>query len=204
MTLLIAPKGVFESCDKCGHSVEFDWTKLGRKYEGKRIDEVALYKSFLNDFEISKEMAKERSKMKFVAKEKPEVKLELGDIVEYVNSKNGTTVRTMIVMGYDSVGKFGYLPLDLEHSRIMKLVKSYDDLESMCSALKCEKDFRIIKSSNLELREVQPMRKFKFQYDGYWEVVEFENDVTEEDIEEEYQQWVLNQIDSYCGWEEIT
>lgn len=154
MTLLIAQNGMFESCDKCGHSIEFDWTKLGRKYDGKRPNEVVLYKSFLNDFEISKEMAKERSKMKFVAKEKPEVKLELGDIVEYVNSKNGTTVRAMIVMGYDSVGKFGYLPLDLEHSRIMKLVKSYDDLESMCSALKCEKDFRIIKSSNLELREV--------------------------------------------------
>ena len=30
------------------------------------------------------------------------------------------------------------------------------------------------------------MRKFKFQYDGYWEIVEFENDVTEEEIEEEY------------------
>ena len=149
MTLLIAPKGVFESCDKCGHSVEFDWTKLGRKYDGKRPNEVVLYESFLNDFK----MTKERSKMKFVAKEKPEVKLELGDIVEYVNSKNGTTVRAMIVMGYDSVGKFGYLPLNLEHSRIMKLAKSYDDLESMCSALKCEKDFRIIKSSNLELRE---------------------------------------------------
>ena len=154
MTLLIAPNGMFESCDKCGHSVEFDWTKLGEKYGGKRVDEVALYKSFLNDFEISKEMTKERTKMKFVAKEKPEVKLELGDVVDYVNSMSGTTVRAMIVMGYDSVGKFGYLPLDLEHSRIMKLVKSYDDLESMCSALKCEKDFRIIKSSNLELREV--------------------------------------------------
>lgn len=48
------------------------------------------------------------------------------------------------------------------------------------------------------------MRKFKFQYDGYWEVVEFENDVTEEEIEEEYQQWLLNHIDSYCGWEEVT
>ena len=50
----------------------------------------------------------------------------------------------------------------------------------------------------------RPMRKFKFQYDDYWEVVEFENDVTEEEIEEEYQQWLLNHIDSYCGWEEIT
>ena len=47
------------------------------------------------------------------------------------------------------------------------------------------------------------MRKFKFQYDGYWEIVEFENDVTEEEIEEEYRQWVLDQIDSYCGWEEV-
>ncbi len=92
MTLLIAPNGMFESCDKCGHSIEFDWTKLGRKYEGKRVDESTINKSFLNDFK----MAKERSKMKFVAKEKPEVKLELGDIVEYVNSKNGTTVRAMI------------------------------------------------------------------------------------------------------------
>lgn len=150
MALLITLNGMFESCDKCGHSVEFDWTKLGKKYEGRRIDEITIDESFLNDYK----MAKERTKMKFVAKEKPEVKLELGDVVEYVNSKNGTTVRDMIVMGYDSVGKFGYLPLDLEHSRIMKLVKSYDDLESMCSALKCEKDFRIIKSSNLELREV--------------------------------------------------
>lgn len=34
--------------------------------------------------------------------------------------------------------------------------------------------------------------------------LEFENDVTEEEIEEEYQQWLLNHIDSYCGWEEIT
>lgn len=150
MELLIAPNGMFESCDKCGHSIEFDWTKLGGKYDGKRPNEVALYESFLNDFE----MAKERSKMKFVAKKKPEVKLELGDVVEYMNSVSGSTVRAMIVMGYDSVGKFGFLPLDLGHSRIMKLVKSYDDLESMCSALKCEKDFRIIKSSNLELREV--------------------------------------------------
>lgn len=150
MTLLIAPNGMFESCNKCDHTVAFDWTKLGEKYNGKRVDEFALYEDFLNNFK----MAKERTKMKFVAKKKPEVKLELGDVVEYVNSVSGSTVRAMIVMGYDSVGKFGYLPLDLEHSRIMKLVKSYDDLESMCSALKCEKDFRIIKSSNLELREV--------------------------------------------------
>lgn len=62
MALLIAPNGMFESCDKCGHSVEFDWTMLGRKYDGKRPNEVALYESFLNDFK----MAKERSKMKFV------------------------------------------------------------------------------------------------------------------------------------------
>jgi len=92
--------------------------------------------------------------MKFVAKEKPEVKLELGDVVEYVTSVSGSTVRVMIVMGYDSVGNFGYLPLDLKYSRVMKLVESYNDLESMYSVLKHEKDFRIIKSSNLELREV--------------------------------------------------
>lgn len=150
MTLLIAPNGMFESCDRCGHSVEFDWTKLGEKYDGRRPNEVVLYESFLNDFK----MAKERTKMKFVAKEKPEVKLELGDVVEYATSVSGSTVRVMIVMGYDSKGKYGYLPLDLKYSRVMKLVESYDDLESMCSALKCEKDFRIIKSSNLELREV--------------------------------------------------
>lgn len=150
MTLLIAPNGMFESCDKCGHSIEFDWTKLGEKYDGKRVDEVALYESFLNGYK----MAKENTKMKFVAKEKPEVKLELGDVVEYATSVSGSTVRAMIVMGYDSNGKYGYLPLDLKYSRVMKLVESYDDLESMCSALKCEKDFRIIKSSNLELREV--------------------------------------------------
>lgn len=150
MILLIAPNGMFESCDKCGRTVEFDWKILGGKYDGKRVDEVVLYESFLNDFK----MAKERSKMKFVAKEKPEVKLELGDVVEYATSVSGSTVRVMIVMGYDSNGKYGYLPLDLKYSRVMKLVKSYDDLESMCSALKCEKDFRIIKSSNLELREV--------------------------------------------------
>lgn len=150
MTLLIAPNGMFESCDKCGRTVEFDWKILGGKYDGKRVDEVVLYESFLDDFK----MAKERTKMKFVAKEKPEVKLELGDVVEYATSVSGSTVRAMVIKGYDSNGKYGYLPLDLKYSRVMKLVESYDDLESMCSALKHEKDFRIIKSSNLELREV--------------------------------------------------
>lgn len=61
----------------------------------------------------------------------------------------------------------------------------------------CGKEISIVN------REVQSMRKFKFQYDGYWEVVEFEDDVTEEEVEEEYQQWLLNQIDSYCSWEEV-
>lgn len=106
-------------------------------------------------------------------------------------------------MGHDSNGKFGYLALNLELFETMGVIEPYDDLESMYNEFKDNEDFRIIKSSNLELREVQSMRKFKFQYDGYWEIVEFENDVTEEEVEEEYQQWLLNHIDSYCGWEEV-
>lgn len=150
MTLLIAPNGMFESCNKCGHTVAFDWTMLGGKYDGKRVDEVALYESFLNDFK----MAKERTKMKFIAKEKPEVKLELGDVVEYKGFLTNSTARAMVVMGHDSNGKFGYLALNLELFKIMGATESYDDLESIYNALKDNEDFRIIKSSNLELREV--------------------------------------------------
>lgn len=150
MALLITLNGMFESCDKCGHSIEFDWTKLGEKYDGRRVDEITIDEGFLNDYK----MAKERTKMKFVAKEKPEVKLELGDVVEYKGFITNSTVRAMIVMGHDSNGKFGYLALNLELFETMGVIEPYDDLESMYNEFKDNEDFRIIKSSNLELREV--------------------------------------------------
>lgn len=150
MTLLISPNGMFESCDKCGHTVEFDWTKLGRKYEGRRVDEITIDEGFLNDYK----MAKENTKMKFVAKEKPEVKLELGDVVEYVSSMKDTTVRAIVIEAYGGNGRVGYSLLNLENFKIMGVAESHTNLKDVYNVLKDRKDFRIIKSSNLELREV--------------------------------------------------
>lgn len=47
------------------------------------------------------------------------------------------------------------------------------------------------------------MRKFIFRFDQYAEEVEFEDDITEEEIEEEYQEWVLNWISDRTEWSEI-
>lgn len=92
--------------------------------------------------------------MKIVTKERPKIKLALGDVIEYEGFITNSTVRAMIVMGHDSNGKYGYLALNLELFKIMGVTESYDDLESMYNALKDNEDFHIIKSSNLELREV--------------------------------------------------
>ena len=94
--------------------------------------------------------------MKFVAKEKPEVKLELGDVVEYKNSTylKGDVVRVLIIKGYDINGEFGYLAFNLERSETMWSVGLHYNLESMYNTLKGSEGLRIIKSSNLELREV--------------------------------------------------
>lgn len=48
MTLLISPNGMFESCDKCGHTVEFDWTKLGEKYDGIGFELIEYLASLYN------------------------------------------------------------------------------------------------------------------------------------------------------------
>ncbi len=47
------------------------------------------------------------------------------------------------------------------------------------------------------------MRKFIFRFEQYEEEVEFEDNITEEEIEEEYQEWVLNRINDRTEWFEI-
>ncbi len=47
------------------------------------------------------------------------------------------------------------------------------------------------------------MRKFIFEYDDQKEMVEFDDDVTDEEVEIEYQEWLFNKIDEYTACYEV-
>lgn len=54
------------------------------------------------------------------------------------------------------------------------------------------------------------MRKIQFEYQKGWgehnkikEIVEFEDDVTEDEIEKEFQDWVWGFVGDYVCWEEV-
>ncbi len=88
--------------------------------------------------------------MKFIAKEQPLNKLDLGDIVEYI--VNNVTKRLMVVKGFDDEGLWGYKLFDFEKNEVLESM--YDEFDDIFSEYKKFKGFRIIKSENLELREV--------------------------------------------------
>ena len=88
--------------------------------------------------------------MKFIAKEQPLNELDLGDIVEYI--VNNVTKRLMVVKGFDDEGLWGYKLFDFEKNEVLESM--YDEFDDIFSEYKKFKGFRIIKSENLELREV--------------------------------------------------
>ena len=88
--------------------------------------------------------------MKFVAKEEPVKHLELGDIIEYII--NDVLKRYMVVKGFNDEGLWGYRLFDLENVEVLE--EMYDEFIEIVDAHRKFKGFRIIKSSNLELREV--------------------------------------------------
>ena len=54
------------------------------------------------------------------------------------------------------------------------------------------------------------MKKIQFEYQKGWgdqnrlkEIVEFDDDVTEEEIEKEFQDWVWDKVGDYVCWEEV-
>lgn len=82
--------------------------------------------------------------MKFIAKKKEE-KLEVGDVVEILNS------RYLVIKTIDSEGlwRLGLVNLDY----FDQVPRLYDDEEELMKRFESG-TFRIIKSENLELREV--------------------------------------------------
>ncbi len=55
----------------------------------------------------------------------------------------------------------------------------------------------------VESNGVIKMRKFIFKYDGEQEKVEFDDDVTDEEVEREYQEWLFDKIDEYTACYEV-
>lgn len=64
---------------------------------------------------------------------------------------------------------------------------------------KVRKSKQIVVESNGVIK----MRKFIFKYDGEQEIVEFDDDVTDEEVEREYQEWLFDKIDEYTACYEV-
>lgn len=64
---------------------------------------------------------------------------------------------------------------------------------------KVRKSKQIVVESNGVIK----MRKFIFKYDGEQEKVEFDDDVTDEEVEREYQEWLFDKIDEYTACYEV-
>lgn len=88
--------------------------------------------------------------MKFIAKESPKQELGLGDVIEYV-SDGGTVVRYIVVRAWDGEGLWGYGLIDLDRSE--QLPQLFDDTEEALKQF-INFNYRIIKSSDLEMREI--------------------------------------------------
>ena len=82
--------------------------------------------------------------MKFIAKKKEE-KIEVGDVIESVNS------RYFVIKTFDNEGLWGLGLVNLEC--LDQIPQIYDDEEEVMKQFK-NIHYRIIKSENLELREV--------------------------------------------------
>lgn len=88
--------------------------------------------------------------MKFIAKEPPKQELGLGDVIEYV-SNDDTVVRYIVVRAWDGEGLWRYGLIDLDHSE--QLPQLFDYTEEVLKQF-INYNYRIIKSSDLEMREV--------------------------------------------------
>lgn len=88
--------------------------------------------------------------MKFIAKELPLTEIEVGDVIEY--TYNQTITRFMVVKVFDEEGLWSYELFDFEKNEVLE--QGYGNLDDIAYEYKKFKDFRIIKSKNLELREV--------------------------------------------------
>ncbi len=64
---------------------------------------------------------------------------------------------------------------------------------------KVRKSKQIVVESNGVIK----MRKFIFKYNGEQEKVEFDDDVTDEEVEREYQEWLFDKIDEYTACYEV-
>ena len=64
---------------------------------------------------------------------------------------------------------------------------------------KVRKSKQIVVESNGVIK----MRKFIFKYDGEQEKDEFDDDVTDEEVEREYQEWLFDKIDEYTACYEV-
>ena len=87
--------------------------------------------------------------MKFIEKTQ-QIQLEVGDVVECINS-SGKKVRYIVIRAWDTNGLWGYGLVDLDNSE--QLPQLFDDMGEVIKEF-VSLSHRIIKSVNLELREV--------------------------------------------------
>lgn len=88
--------------------------------------------------------------MKIITKEQPTVQLGLGDVIEY--KYNDNVIRLMVVGEFDGEKAWRYKLFDPGFAEVLR--KTYGDFSEIVNEFKRFEGFRIIKSSNLELREV--------------------------------------------------
>ena len=87
--------------------------------------------------------------MKFIEKTQ-QIELEVGDVVECINS-SGKKIRYIVIRAWDKNGLWGYGLVDLDNSE--QLPQLFDDMGEVIKEF-VSLSHRIIKSVNLELREV--------------------------------------------------
>lgn len=87
--------------------------------------------------------------MKFIEKTQ-QIELKVGDVVECINS-SGKRVRYIVIRAWDTNGLWGYGLVDLDNSE--QLPQLFDDMGEVIKEF-VSLSHRIIKSVNLELREV--------------------------------------------------
>lgn len=87
--------------------------------------------------------------MKFIEKTQ-QIELEVGDVVECINS-SGKKIRYIVIRAWDTNGLWGYGLVDLDNSE--QLPRLFDDMGEVIKEF-VSLSHRIIKSVNLELREV--------------------------------------------------
>lgn len=88
--------------------------------------------------------------MKFIAKEQPVKHLELGDIIEC--TIDGNLMLYMVISSFYGEWVGGYRLLNLKTIDVSE--EKYEECVEIEKEYRKFKGFRIIKSSNLELREV--------------------------------------------------